>query len=792
MKSGAPWKLRGRRPEVRADARSTVARRSGTSVGEWLNTVIKATDDDEEERSRPPDFDREPDTRWRAGVRHEDRQYDRRSDANRRGRDREDDYEERAPVRRQGGPYRHERPADDDQPRERGRHQGRGAGRPARDDLSIDQAVAEIMARQRVLEGEPPGERAPAELPQPAADLPHPGESCSAQRESSPPEIAPGPASDFGGLERQLRQITARIEALRPASDLESAIKALRTDLTEIGRSLTEALPRRAVESLEIEIKALAQRIDHSRASGVDGAALAGLERGLADVREALRGLTTAESLVGVDAAVKALAKKVDVIAAKEDPAALQQLEAAIGALRGVVAHVASNDTLTKVAEEVRSLSAKVDGVANNAASGHALSALESRIDTLATALNASTEAGHAVPRELEKLLAGLIEKLEWVQRTHTDHAALAHLEDRIAMLVKRLDASDARLGQLDGIGRGLADLLVHIEQMRGANGKGEATAKAKPAAVETIERDVAEIKQSERRTQDSLEAFQGTVEHVVDRLAMIEIDLRGDKAKLAPAAPPPATATALKALAAPRSAAPPEPAVVPENLPVAAAPRPAPIEPALPRVAAARRPIDPNLPPDHPLEPGSAAGRSRPAPAAERIATPEAAASSTSSKTTSKPPVIPDPGGKADYIAAARRAAQVAAAAPPRDRSNGENVAKGPAAPNQLTQRLRKLIVAAAVVLIIAGGLHIALRLFDDTGSGASPDGQTEAEKPPAPSAASSNPTPPAPAPRVIQLPVPGANPAPANEPPTSIAPAPAPANAPPGAKPRRQSQNR
>ena len=52
------------------------------------------------------------------------------------------------------------------------------------------------------------------------------------------------------------------------------------------------------------------------------------------------------------------------------------------------------------------------------------------------------------------------------MQLTHTDHAALAHLEDRIAMLVKRLDASDARLGQLDGIERGLADLLVHIEQV--------------------------------------------------------------------------------------------------------------------------------------------------------------------------------------------------------------------------------------------------------------------------------------------------------------------------------------
>src|SRR6202012_2758778 len=152
--------------------------------------------------------------------------------------------------------------------------------------------------------------------------------------------------------------------------------------------------------------------------------------------------------------AVKALSQKIDMIAAKDDPAALQQLETAIGALRGIVSHVASNETLTRVAEDVRALAAKVDEFANAAASGAGLSAIEQRIDSLANALSASAEAGHAVPRELEKLLTGLIEKLEWVQLTHTDHAALAHLEDRIATLVQRFDSSDARLGHLQAIER--------------------------------------------------------------------------------------------------------------------------------------------------------------------------------------------------------------------------------------------------------------------------------------------------------------------------------------------------
>ena len=287
-------------------------------------------------------------------------------------------------------------------------------------------------------------------------------------------------------------------------------------------------------------------------------------------MREALRGLTPAESLVGFDQAVSALSQKVDMILARDDPAALQQLEAAIGGLRGVVSHVASNDTLTRVAEDVRTLAAQVDSIANNAATGQAVSVLEQRIDTLAAALNASSEAGHAVPRDLEKLLAGLIEKLEWVQLTHTDHAALAHLEDRIATLVKRFDASDARLGHLEAIERGLADLLVHIEQMRGINGGATAATRLAPAA-RPIERDVAEIKQSERRTQDSLEAVQGTVEHVVDRLATIESDLHRD--------------------AAPRVTAAAQPRPAPEPPPVPAQRQPAPLRPLRRRARCVRQP---------------------------------------------------------------------------------------------------------------------------------------------------------------------------------------------------------
>jgi len=737
-------------------------------------SLYEGRDRERTERPQRHSEHRERAARDQRRTRHDYEQEDRRDrPANRRRDDRRSEEQPRQGFRDddrgqrpQGAPYRDEPQRADRPRREWDRYRGIVAAAPADDQrgVSIDKAIAEITARQRTLDGdisaeisereralngETAAEPSLAGPPQPPVFAPPPEEMRATAPQAAKMQSRAEPVLDIGGLQEQLRQITSRIEALRPSGDLETAINGLRADLAEIGRSFTEALPRRALESLEIEIKALAERIDHSRLFGADSTALAAIERSLAELREALRGLTPAEGLVGLDEAVKALANKVDSVIAKDDPAVLQQLESAIDALRGIVSHVASNDTLTRVADDVRALSAKVDGIAKSAAgtptlaalenridvlagalsakvdciasttaNAPTLAALENRIDVLAGALNASTEAGHAVPRELEKLLSGLIEKLEWVQLTHTDHTALAHLEDRIAALVKRLDASDARFGLLEGVERGLSDLLVYIEQLRSSNGAA-GVAKA-PVAAAAIEHQVAEIKQTGRRTRGSLEDMQGTVEHVVDRLATIESDMRVDRAKPAPVEVLP---TVEPQTLAP-SEHPPEPAAMSlASIEPDIAPRSSQFEPPSQRLAAlaaARTPIDPSLPPDHPLEPGSA-GRSRnPPPAADRIAASEAVVGS-------KPPVIPDPGGgKPDFIAAARRAAQAAAAGSPYDKASVKVGAATGAPPKKRTERLRTIIVAAAVVVIVVGGFHIISRLFED-GTGAPTPAQTE-----------------------------------------------------------------
>jgi localization factor PodJL len=470
----------------------------------------------------------------------------------------------------------------------------------------------------------------------------------SREPELPSPQIAPQLAEhtterppEFPELEAQLRRITAQIESLR-STDLDKVIVAFRSDLADIRRQLTEALPRQAVESLCAEVEALARRVEPSREWASDSDTIAGIERGLAEIRGGLRSMTTAENLVGFDETLKALAQKLDLIIAREDPTALQQLETAIGALRGVVSHVASNDALSKVAEDVRQLAAKIDSLAKGAASGQAVSALGSRIDNLTNALNASAEV--AGPRGLEKLLSGTMEKLESLRLAAAD-PAFRRLEERIGHLIGRLDASDARLGNLTTVERGVTDLLAQMEQLRDPEAALAAGSGARPA-VAAIARDVAEIKRSEQRTQDSLEAVHGTVEQVIGRLAMIESDihdstLRGPHNQM-PAQPPGEKA---------------QPAAV------------------MPSQAGA---------PTSPAELANAAERQ-------------------------------------DFIAAARRATQAAISSVSDDevrsrsrQRRSRSIASG--AMQAKKPRLRKVLVAACIVLVTVSCLQIALHFFQDS----------------------------------------------------------------------------
>jgi localization factor PodJL len=393
---------------------------------------------------------------------------------------------------------------------------------------------------------------------------------------------------DFANLERQLRQIDTRISSLHLPYD--KALTALRSDLAEIGRALTEAMPRHAIEALEAEVRALAEHLERSQHADAGGAGLQALRHELAEVRQFLGSLTPAESLAGFEEAVRGLSHKIDRLASaaddNRDPATVEQVGQAVASLRGVVSNTASDDTLAQLVGEVRRLGAQLER-ATASTSAETLARLETRIALL-------TESGHVVPPGLEESIRALSERLDRMQLSRGDQLALGSLEDRIAGLSEKLDASSARLNHLEAIERGLADLLVHLEEIRSESGRSLRSA---PAAATTP-------------VQSPLDL----ISDVTPSGARIET----------PAATPPQTAKQ----------------------------RPSPAE-TMTREAQ-RGPIDPTLPPDTPLEPGTGRSRAKPGSAAARIAASEAALGTAY-------PAPAETGGRLAAIAAARNAARAA-----------------------------------------------------------------------------------------------------------------------------------
>jgi localization factor PodJL len=775
-------------PAPRSDARPDVPRGQPT-VARQLNDAISRLDARLSQISRPQPV-REPQMQDRPnpGRQMQDRPQDRQ---------RQEDAVERAATQ----VYRPSPPLS-----------------PA----SFDSAIAEIAARQNELDDAAPRQMPPRSVPPMAPTAPP-------MAAYAPPPAPSAPAGpDFSSLERHLLKITSQIEALQRPDHIEQSIAAFRSELADIRQAITEAMPRRAIESIENEVRSLHRRIDDIRqeSGNGNGQAIAGIERALSEIREVLRTLTPAEQLTGYDEAIRNLGAKLDMILrANDDPSTVHQLEGAIAALRAIVSNVASNDALVRLSDDVQTLSTRVDQLSRMSRSdsnGDAFAVIEQRIAALTSTLEGRERPmGTDNTDAIEGAVRTLSERIDRLQVGNDSASAFAHLEQRVSYLLERLEtsSSDQRPSHLGRVEEGLHDIMRHLEaQHAHIASLADATRNINVSSpqpmmdsglVDIMKRELSDIRfsqsETDRRTQDSLETVHSTLGHVVDRLSMIENDLR--TVRTAPPAPAPVEAR----MEMPRTAMPqpiaqpkpepykaesytpdpyrpelPNPALAQEHF--AAAPRefhaaepqaaPPPLPPAPPRAiseilephaAPARSALALELPPDHPLEPGTRPTGRTSSPS-ERIAASESAISDL-------PAAKKEPVSTSSFIAAARRAAQAAATQPVNEKAsraaskaaakakekvekartpdkNPDKAApiKADAAegqPSTITSKIRSLLVSASVVVILLGTIKMAMNLLD---TGMSPQmPATESSEPAAspaqpPAATSAAPAPAAP----------------------------------------------
>jgi localization factor PodJL len=484
------------------------------------------------------------------------------------------------------------------------------APRPAGID-ELDAAVADIVMRQSALDGVPPQDvrRAPAV-----------------------------PTQDFSRFENQLKTLADEMQAIRRAGVQAETVDALRREVGSLAHQLADLAPRRSIEALETAVESLARRFDRMAGNRPDETTE--VIRALHDIRTALAEVRPAESFTSVEKDLHDLSSKLDNLNARGiDSGTVARLQDQTAEIRDLLSGALPSDVLKALVEQIELLVRKFES--GNSAPDHGLldmvSGVDRRIAALSERIDVANRQGPA-----QGALDEIRTRLDELQGALADagKGSAAGIEASLRALSQKVDAADTRLGNLGTIERGLNDLFKQLAELRSGA------------------RDI--VAQPVRDTQGP----------VADgpRRPLTELDIKYSS-----------TNVSEQSAIAPARADP---------------------TPTVGRAAALAETYDPQA--DTPLEPGSGAPRMRMQSAALRVAQSEAAlggigaTASTTSRTS-------------DFIAAARRAAQAAAAEPTREPSRivEATVVNGIIA--KFGGGRRALLIALTAFLVI----FTALRLF-------------------------------------------------------------------------------
>lgn len=427
--------------------------------------------------------------------------------------------------------------------------------------------------------------------------------------------FAPRTDLQLSGIEQQIKFLADEMQSLRRASAHADAVDQLRREVGDLARKLGDLTPRRSIDALERTVAGLARRIDRAPVSEQHGGndevvqALQQIHRSLAEVKPA-------ESFSAVERDLKALSEKLDGLSERGiDGTTVNRLQTQTAEIRELLSNALPGDALKTLVDQIENLMRRLDHAPspNEGALVDVVSALERRIDGFAERVEAASREPQTSP--LLDEIKGRLEQIESAL-ARGDRGAPGGLETTMNALLAKLDTAEARLARLGTIEHGMNDLFGQMKEIR-AN------------ALDVVE----------RAAHTPVEA----------PLAPRQVEPRQAEAR----EPAPLTRIEAKPFATTRKE--PEFAEAAVSFPPAprGEPRSIALDPETSTVTSSGEG-------DFPLEPGSGSPRNRPQiSAAERIAQSEAAfggmpiGHSTAASTS-------------DYIAAARRAAQAAAAKQP------------------------------------------------------------------------------------------------------------------------------
>jgi localization factor PodJL len=378
-------------------------------------------------------------------------------------------------------------------------------------------------------------------------------------------------SAEFSALETAMRNIVEHIETSEKRSrDTLSEMQERMSDIARKAESaqddeVNKSAP--AIAALEARVADLSAQLDQAHnATQTDTMSyiderLTGLGEQIDAMRHSSDAMTKRAELSAVDAA-KRESREVE-----------QRVTSLIGEARNLMMKsVPVAENLTSIKGEIESLNQRFDDIKAESASDRDVQSLRLAVEQLTTSVSAGQDMGpinameqrlaeltrrldekpaeeHLAPQfnELEQRIAGLDQKLDQAMSQGNDAEAFSALETQIASVGDRLAATEESLGHLSTIEQSIAQLYTSIEENREwtqqvADGAANRMAEelrqkdlpaiipadgAPSAELKALQDGLAAVKQSaavsDQHNQETLEAVHETLEQIITKLSVLE-----------------------------------------------------------------------------------------------------------------------------------------------------------------------------------------------------------------------------------------------------------------------------
>ncbi len=516
MKPGIPWSVKGIEPEVRAVAKHA-ARRSGMTLGEWLNSVI--LDQSEENEPAPTAAETIPHKDFSSPPRMDRTPYRqaRRDDTTIRL---EDIAQQLSRLARLGQEAASIRPYD--------------APAQAADTDALHRVLARVDSNERQ------AVEAFSAVNERLSVLGRQIAMAAQERKSfDKPEDVPG----FSSLDTAIRNVVEHLDVSekRTRDTLKSMQDRLGDMAERASGSVSDDVLRAApaLLSLETRLNDLAARVQRSEQE---------TQAGLSDaVRQELNRL--ADRIESVSETSEALSARAQSTAASTVQEELRAIESRILGLlneaQATLGSHASSSDLQRLRAEIASLGQRIDETREGSASARDVEALHSAVEQLSARM--AQDDGLPPLADMDRRIAELGRRLDQAMGGRGDGHAAAALEQQLTAVSDRIGRAEQQLGHFDTIERAISQLFERLEQNRdltqeaaeeAASRVAERMLAVQPAAhgpspeMQALEEGLRAVRESaassDQRNQETLEAVHETLEQIVNKLAELETAAAG------------------------------------------------------------------------------------------------------------------------------------------------------------------------------------------------------------------------------------------------------------------------